>query len=77
MDGDITLVIISEATIRIPLSECDPTKIPRSPEQLAGVKKGIGEAVAECLKEELEAEHVLITDIKYFENFDNPPKEGA
>ena len=41
------------------------------------MKKGIGEAVAECLKEELEAEHVLITDVKYFENFDNPPKEGA
>lgn len=77
MDGDITLIIVSETTVRIPLSECDPAKIPRSPEQLAGVKKGIGEAFAECLKEELDAEHVLITDLKYFENFDNPPKEGA
>ena len=77
MKEDITLVIISETTVRIPLSVCDPAKIPRSPEQLEEVKKGISESFAECLKEELEAEHILVTDIKYFENFDNPPKEGA
>lgn len=75
MEENITLIIVSETTFRIPLSECNSDRIPRTPEELAKKKEEVKKIFTDAVTDALEPDHILITDVKYYENFDNPPKE--